>query len=353
MIKTTRQLKDKIRTISAGRKDESQLLFRNYIMERFLERVSVSKYNDKFILKGGMLVASLVGLNMRATRDIDTTIQALHLTLDEAQRIIQEIAAIEIDDGVTFRITSAKEIMEEHDYNGVRLNIEATFQNARQAMKFDISTGDVITPCAIAYSYPLMFEDRCISILSYNIETLLAEKIETMLARSTANTRMRDFYDVHIITQRESANINYEHLYQALTQTCKARGTEALLATADSIWEELRKSETMQIEWERYKENSFYVQDVSWDDVIQSVEKTMSRIVESPLTDLLHCYSADQVAYMVVTSEQLEKLRQLLGIPIVARTRLDGDHIVQHLKSDSGIIKNTIDTLATGMKLPL
>ena len=165
MIKTTRQLKDKINNMSGGSSEKAQILFRNYMMERFLERVSLSEYKNNFILKGGMLVASLVGLDMRATMDIDTTVTSLNLTVDDANKIITDIISVPVDDNVSFEIVSAETIMDEFDYPGVRIRINAYFENSKQPIKIDISTGDVITPSAVEYDYPLMFEDRTISVI--------------------------------------------------------------------------------------------------------------------------------------------------------------------------------------------
>jgi predicted nucleotidyltransferase component of viral defense system len=206
MIKTSKQLKDKVRNMSGSDSTKAQTFIRNFIMERFLERIAVSPYRNYFVLKGGMLVAAVIGLDMRATMDIDTTVQSLTLTTDNAKKIIEDIIALDIQDGVEFQITKISDIMEEHDYPGVRFVLEATFDHMRQAIKIDISTGDIITPSAVEFSYKLMFEERFISLWAYNTETLLAEKLETIMARGTTNTRMRDFYDIHIICQQEDVD---------------------------------------------------------------------------------------------------------------------------------------------------
>ena len=176
MIRTSKQLKDKVKNISNGRSNVTQAMIRIFVMERFLERVSISEYRNSFILKGGMLVASLVGVDLRSTMDIDTTVRALPLNEEAAREIIQKIMDIPIDDGISFQITSCKEIMSDFDYPGIRLMIEARLDNLRQTIKIDISTDDVITPRAVEYNYKLMFEDRTISVMSYNLETLMAEK---------------------------------------------------------------------------------------------------------------------------------------------------------------------------------
>ena len=203
MISTATQLKAKVRNLSGGDSTKAQTLIRNFIMERFLERIALSQYRNNFILKGGMLVSAVVGLETRATIDIDTTVKYLELSKENAVKIVEEIIAVEIPDGVHFTITKVTDIMEEHDYPGIRFMLESTLDNLRQAIKIDISTGDIITPSAVKFSYNLMFEERAISLWSYNLETLLAEKMETIMARGTANTRMRDFYDIHVISQQE------------------------------------------------------------------------------------------------------------------------------------------------------
>ena len=205
MIKTAAQLKAKVRNLSGGDSRKAQTLIRNYIMERFLERISLSPYRNNFILKGGMLVAAVVGLDTRATMDIDTTVKSLNLSKENAIKIVQDIIAVDIPDGVQFRITKVTDIMEEHDYPGIRFMLVASLDTMLQAIKIDISTGDVITPGAVEYSYNLMFEERAISLWTYNLETLLAEKLETIMARGIANTRMRDFYDIHVIRNLTSS----------------------------------------------------------------------------------------------------------------------------------------------------
>ena len=199
MIHTSKQLKDKVRNISHSDNQIAQMLIRNFIMERFLERVSVSRYRNNFILKGGMLVASLVGIDTRATMDIDSTLKALPLNKEDAVRIVNEIIGIHIEDGIRFEMVKVVEIMTDFEYPGVRMVLEARLDRLKQRIKIDLSTDDVITPAAIRYNYRLMFEDRNIELLTYTPETLLAEKIQTILARGITTTRMRDFYDVYEI----------------------------------------------------------------------------------------------------------------------------------------------------------
>ena len=269
MIRTSTQLKAKIRNLSAGDSRKAQTMIRNYIMERFLERVALSRYRNNFILKGGMLVAAVVGLDTRATMDIDTTVKSLHLDMENARRVIEEIISVEIPDGVDFHITKATDIMEEHDYSGIRFMLEASIDNLRQAIKIDISTGDVITPRAVEYSYHLMFEDRSISLLTYNLETLLAEKMETIMSRGTAKTRMRDFYDIYVISSQKS--FDQDVLKNAFYATSEKRETVVQIPDFIDTISSIESDEVMRSQWENFKNDSFFVGELSWAEVMASV----------------------------------------------------------------------------------
>ena len=201
MIKTSRQLKDLINNLARKNAADAQLLMRNYMMERFLERVSLSQFRENFILKGGMLVAAMVGLDTRSTMDIDATVRGAAVDVDHVSDMISEIISVPVKDGVFFSLKSVSEIMDEAEYPGVRVSMETMFDGVRTPFKIDISTGDAITPREVRYRFHLMFEERAIEILAYSLETVLAEKLETVISRATTNTRMRDFYDLHILCQ--------------------------------------------------------------------------------------------------------------------------------------------------------
>lgn len=270
MIKAATQLKAKVRNLSGGDSQKAQTLIRNFMMERFLERIALSQYRNSFILKGGMLVAAIVGLDTRATMDIDTTVKALTISKDNIIKIVEDIIAVEIPDGVQFRITKVTDIMEEHDYPGIRVMLEATLDKMRQAVKIDISTGDIITPGAVEYSYTLMFEDRSISMWTYNLETLLAEKLETIMARGTVNTRMRDFYDIYTISRQEI--FNKEVLKRAFLATSAKRNTARQIPDLKNIIAAVASDDTMALQWENFQKESFFVGELSWNDVIESVK---------------------------------------------------------------------------------
>ena len=283
MIKTARQLKDKVKNLvgDTNLNNKSQTMVRNFIMERFLERISQSEYRDNFILKGGMLVASLIGLDMRATMDIDTTVRSLPLTMPEAEKIIKEIIDVPLGDGVKFEVLHTSNIMEEHDYPGIRFTLRAQFDKMNEKIKIDISTGDVITPAAVIYSYKLMFEERSIPIYTYNIETLLAEKLETVMARGTANTRMRDFYDIHVILEQEKDSIVIENLQKAFLATSQKRDTVHLIPRFYEILDEINQSELMERDWNNFKNNTFFVGDLTWQDVLISTSKLAELTIDT------------------------------------------------------------------------
>lgn len=268
MIKTARQLKDKIRNLSGSNSQKAQSLIRNYIMEEFLKRLSKSRYKNNFILKGGMLVSSIAGINNRATMDIDTTVKAINLSEGEAYEIIADICNVDIEDNISFRIVSISDIMEEHDYPGIRFMLEATLENLVQPVKIDISTGDVITPGAIEYSYIPMFDNEPIDIMSYNIETLLAEKLETVISRGIENTRMRDFYDIHILMQ--TVDINLAVLKSAFNATVGKRGSEGNLSLADNTFDVLKNDSNMIANWNNYCKSSWFIDELSWNTVLES-----------------------------------------------------------------------------------
>lgn len=271
MIHSSKRLKDLIRNLSKEVGIEAHVLIRKYMMERFLERVSSSKYNGSFILKGGMLVAAFVGVEARATMDIDTTIKGIPVTIVDMERTITEISNIDLDDNVKFRIKKVSEIMDEAEYSGIRFSMDAVLDGAVIPLKIDISTGDVITPREIAYSYKLMFEDRTIPIMTYPIETVLAEKLETVISRSITNTRMRDFYDIHILLK--SQNINADILALALERTAKKRGNFNLLENAESVLKIVESDEDMKRLWNIYQKKFKYAGEYTWDEVIHSVRE--------------------------------------------------------------------------------
>ena len=279
MIKNATAVKAKIKNKTGGDSDKSQIMLRIYLMERFLERVSLSQYRDNFVLKGGLLVSSLVGVDMRSTMDVDTTVKSLPLNKRSAQKILEEIIAIEVDDGVIFHITKVQDIMEGHEYEGIRFMIECTMDKLKQTIKVDISIGDEITPRAVAYKLPLIIEDRSINLWAYNLETLLAEKLETIMVRAEANTRMRDFYDIHVLLEQDVVTIDRDTMKSAFYATCKRRKSTERIVTIDDVINKIADDEVMKQQWKNYRKTNYYVGTLEWDDVIGST-RTLRTMVE-------------------------------------------------------------------------
>ncbi|WP_368271047.1 nucleotidyl transferase AbiEii/AbiGii toxin family protein [Enterocloster lavalensis] len=271
MIKTARQLKDLIRNLSKEKSADAQILMRNYMMERFLERISLSEYRDKFILKGGMLVAAMVGLDVRSTMDMDATIKGTNVNIEDVEKMVHSIVTVSIDDGVAFQIKSISEIMEEAEYPGIRVNMTTLFDGVVTPLKIDISTGDVITPREVRYRFKLMLEERTIDVLAYNLETVLAEKLETIITRAVTNTRMRDFYDVYILQQLHGKALDQTMLQDALRATARKRGTEQHLTEAGEVIDEVKNSPAMQRLWTVYQKKFSYAADVDWSNAIDAV----------------------------------------------------------------------------------
>ena len=272
-MKSATAVKAKIKNKAGGSSDKSQIMLRIYLMERLLERVSLSRYRDNFVLKGGLLVSSLVGVDMRSTMDIDTTVKSLPLNKSAIQKILEEIMAIGLEDGVLFRITKVQDIREGHEYEGVRFMIDCTMDKLKQTIKMDISTGDEITPKAIAHELPLIIEDRTIELWAYNLETLLTEKLETIMVRAEANTRMRDFYDIHVLLEQDAVTIDRDTMKAAFYATCNKRGSIELIGTIDDVINKIADDETMRQLWNNYRKTNYYVGALEWEEVIGSARK--------------------------------------------------------------------------------
>lgn len=271
MITTARQLKDLIRNLSKKKSADAQILMRNYMMERFLERISLSDYKDRFILKGGMLVAAMVGLDARSTMDLDATVKGANVNMEDVESIISSILSVPMEDGVKFQVKRISEIMEETEYPGVRVSMETTFDGVKTPLKIDISTGDIITPREIRYSFKLMLEERSIEVCAYNLETVLAEKLETVISRNVTNTRMRDFYDIHILQQLYGESLCRPVLRDALTATATKRGTLEQMKNAAAVFDEVEESPAMEKLWRSYQKNYSYAAELSWHMVMDSV----------------------------------------------------------------------------------
>ena len=251
---------------------------RIYMMERFLERLAQSEYRDNFIIKGGILVTAMIGVAHRSTMDIDTSMKNLNLSAEDALRVVNQVKDIDLDDGVSFEVKDVSNIMDEMEYPGIRVTMNANVGRLITPLKIDISTGDVITPRAIEFNYDLLLEDRSISLWSYNLETILAEKVQTVLARGILNTRMRDFYDIRMLLDTYEDKVNKAVLKDAFAATCKKRGTDHLQEQAEEIIKIIEANEQLQVLWRAYQKKYSYAADIDYASVISGVRKLMDWI---------------------------------------------------------------------------
>ncbi len=281
MIKSATALKANVKNIANNNSKMAQAYIRLFFMERFLERVSKSRYKEQFILKGGMLVSSMIGMSLRTTMDIDTSIEALPLSMDKMQEIIDEIINISIEDNVTFEIASIETIMDEFDYSGIRIHMLGHLDKINQPIKIDISTDDVITPKAVEYSYPLMFEKREIALFTYNAETLLAEKMQTILSRGITNTRMRDFYDLYELIQ--IIDFSWDVYKNAFDKTCEKRKTIYEKEEAMRIMKEVASDSDMENRWGQFRKKNDFVGDIMYKQLMDALMETTNKLFHTSI----------------------------------------------------------------------
>lgn len=272
------QLKAKIKNISKEKNISAQLVLQNYMMERFIERISLSDFQDQMIIKGGLLISSIVGLDSRATMDIDMTVKGKPVNEAFILDYINEISRININDEVKFDVVSITEIREMDDYFGFRVSLIAGIGTMKIPLKIDITTGDKIIPSEISYEYPLMFENRSIKIKAYNLETILSEKIETIISRGNQNTRMRDFYDVYILLKLKSKNIDYNILRLAIEETSKKRDSLNLLLKYKEIISNIQNNNEMLVRWENYRNSFNYARTIDFTEICRFLTEILEKI---------------------------------------------------------------------------
>ena len=275
---TPEQIKGRIKSVAKQNNADARTLMRIYMMERFLERLAQSEYRDNFIIKGGILVTAMIGVAHRSTMDIDTSMKNLNLSAEDALRVVNQVKDIDLDDGVSFDVKDVSNIMDEMEYPGIRVTMNANVGRLITPLKIDISTGDVITPRAIEFNYDLLLEDRSISLWPYNLETILAEKLQTVLARGILNTRMRDFYDIRMLLDTYEDKVNKVVLKDAFAATCNKRGTDHLQEQAEEIIKIIEANEQLQVLWRAYEKKYSYAAEIDYASVINGVRKLMNWI---------------------------------------------------------------------------
>lgn len=280
-MKNAMQLKAIVKNIAKEKKISAQLVLQNYMLERFLERVALSPYRENFIIKGGFLIASMVGLDSRATMDMDATIKAYPVNRETIQSMIEGILDVPVDDGISFEFRSIGEIREGDEYTGYRVALTANYEKMAVPLKLDITTGDKITPREIEYEYKLMLEDRSICVLAYNLPTILAEKLETVISRGDQNTRPRDYYDIFILTKLQSGNIDLGTLREALMATAEKRGSIELIKQYAEIMQVVRNSPVMNRQWGDYRKDFEYAAGIEFEETCDAVIAIMLNALNS------------------------------------------------------------------------
>ena len=278
MIKNRDSLKAKASNLSKKTNIPNKYLIQNFMFEALLKRISKSKYKDKFIIKGGLLLSSIFGVNLRSTMDLDTTIKGLPLDRKTITKVINEIISIDVEDNVKLEIENIKDIREEELYSGFEVNLKAEFDGLKTNLMIDITTGDVITYKEVEFKYNTIFDNETINIMTYNYETIIAEKFESIISRNIDNTRMKDYYDLYMFVNLKWNDINEETLRKAIINTSKARETLDYIENANKYIELISDDSRLNLLWNSYQNNYEYAKDIEFEDTINAI-KVISEIV--------------------------------------------------------------------------
>lgn len=273
MIKNAKSLMDKLKNLAKTCNITTNEALQNYMFERILERLSISKYKNNFILKGGLLLSSIMGIDIRTTMDMDTCIKGISLNDEQLYKVLQEILSIDVEDNVSFEIKNSEPIREEDDYGGLRYNIIAKYEHLIVNLSIDIATGDAITPREIEYDYKMMFEDRSLKIMTYNIESIIAEKFQTVISRGILNSRMKDYYDLYYFATYKWKDIDINILKSAIHTTFNHRNSEEYLKRFNTIIKNILDDETLTARWDKYRKEHEYAKEIEFNDTIRTIRK--------------------------------------------------------------------------------
>ena len=276
---TSEKLKGKIKSFSEKNNLKAQEVLQMYFFERFLTRLEKSKYRANFIIKGGFLISSIIGIQNRTTLDIDTTIKGLPVKEEIIKEIILEILNIEVNDGIEFVLGKIENIREISEYENYRLHLTANFEKIKNPLKIDITTGDVIIPSEIEYSYETIFKEK-LNILVYSLETLIAEKYETIIKRNITTTRLRDFYDIYMIFKLKNDKIDVNNLKQAIWETAKNRNSIEEILESKEILEDVKNDEYLNKQWNIYKNENKYVDNIQFSEILKLLNKIADIVQE-------------------------------------------------------------------------
>ena len=275
-MKTPEQLKGAIRNIAAKKNLRPQEVLQMFLFERVLERLANSNYRNNFILKGGLLISSMLGISERTTMDMDTTVRGISMEEEEIVSVVKEILSVDVDDGIKFMLKTIEPIREDDAYNNFRVHLTAQYGKINAPMKIDITTGDTITPAAVQYSYPLSFEERSIPILTYTLETVLAEKYETIIRRNIGTTRARDFYDLHMLYQYHKDEIRMDILKTAVLHTARKRGSLEEINDWKEVLHDIREEPILNQLWKNYTSENSYASKLAFSEVLDTVDEIAS-----------------------------------------------------------------------------
>ena len=279
MIKNKDSLKVKVSNLALSTNIPNKYLIQSFMFEALLKRISVSKYKDKFIIKGGLLLSFIFGVNLRSTMDLDTTIKGLPLDRTTITKVINEIISIDLKDNIKLEIENIKDIREEELYSGFNINLKAEFDGLRTNLMIDITTGDVITYKEVQFEYKTLFDNEIVNIMTYNYETIIAEKFEAIISRNIDNTRMKDYYDLYMFVNLKWNDIDKTILRKAIFNTSEKRETLNYIENADKYIELINEDSKLKSLWKNYQNNYAYAKDISFENTIAAIKVINSIIV--------------------------------------------------------------------------
>ena len=271
-MKTPEQLKGTIRSMAAKKNLRAQEILQMFLFERVLERLANSAYKKNFILKGGLLISSMIGIGERTTMDMDTTVRGIQMEEDEIVKAVKEILAVDVGDGIAFKYQNIEPIREDDAYNNFRVHLRAKYGKIDSPMKIDVTTGDVITPAAIQYEFPMLFDEKTVPVMAYTLETVLAEKYETIIRRNIGTTRARDYYDLHTLYRSRRSEVRPDVLKAAVLHTAKKRDSVQDIEDWRDIIKDIREEPQMYLLWDNYVAENKYIGDLEFHVVLDTVE---------------------------------------------------------------------------------
>lgn len=273
MIKTPEQLKGNIRNLAMTKNLSAQEILQMFLFERILDRLANSKYQKNFILKGGLLISSMIGISERTTMDMDTTIIGIQMEENSIVKIIKEILTLNVHDNIIFEFERIEPIRDEDAYNNFRIHLRAKYGKINTPMKIDITTGDKITPAAVQYNFQMLFEEKTIPIMAYTLETILAEKYETIIRRNIITTRARDFYDLYTLYHSRKKEINIQIFKIAVLNTAQKRNSVKDITDWKNIIEDIRNEPQMYSLWNNYIIENKFIGELKFQLILDTLEE--------------------------------------------------------------------------------